>query len=554
VAAAIAKAVDGWKAAAAAAEAALDDTLSSPPAGADQAAGLGHQAGTEAGAEQPQRQRSPLSRGGRVAGGRYRPSRSSRELMTSYLAKGAAEANSPVASGTPVKRGREQGSPGDSPAQKKDKEDTDDYASCIEQEEEEQQDSMEGEGDIEGQKEQEGRVKAVEAREEAEWEQKLREAIEAEVFKAQQRGQPLQVDNIMGLVTKSVRGLLDQLTEKVTRDVDRRANAVYEDNSEARMCRRSVLIHNADKWVEGDTATAGYNLAERVTAAVHRTTRGMTSVTGAFSLGRGQDNQGPSSCFLSFGSVTQKSTFFKVLAATVKAGGREGHKLKVISCRDAFPKKRVNDSKMLVQKGMALRREGRIAYFRVIAQGNGCIPVLEVKHWLGSGGQVSARWEVFIGEERPPPAVPMPVGNNRGRGGRGGGVARGGVVAGGSGATGGSGAARGGNRDGGGARGGVGGGATRGGNGGGGQAGAAGSRVGGGGAGNGGQSQGHHVAAGRGGRGAATGRPPMTPRSDGMDTRPPQEEMPEQGFPGMLETIEHGHFDEEEGEGYREPY
>jgi hypothetical protein len=242
------------------------------------------------------------------------------------------------------------------------------------------------------------------------------------------------------------------------------------------------------------------------------------------------------------------------LAATVKADGREGRKLRVISCRDAFPKKRVNDSKMLVQKGMALRRNGQIAYFRVIAQGDGCIPVLEVKHWLGSGGQVSARWEVFTGEERPPLAVPMPAGNGgRGRGGRGGAAARGGGAAGGGGTASGRGAARGGGArggNGGGARGGTGRGANRGGNGagGGGRGGAAGSRVGGGAAGNGGQWQGNNAAAGRGGRMAATGgRPPMTPRRIFPEGRP------EYGFPGMLETIEHGHMDEDEGYFY-EPY
>jgi hypothetical protein len=86
--------------------------------------------------------------------------------------------------------------------------------------------------------------------------------------------------------------------------------------------------------------------------------------------------------------------FFKILARKVGSVPQ----LKVISCRDAFPRKLVKDSKELADKGNAMRASGEIASFRVVARGPGCIPVLEVKGWLGDGRR-EPRWSVYAGVE-----------------------------------------------------------------------------------------------------------------------------------------------------------
>ncbi len=83
---------------------------------------------------------------------------------------------------------------------------------------------------------------------------------------------------------------------------------VFRDEVEAAKCRRSILMHNADKWVAGDQITQGYSLAERVTAAVHRICGGMFNVVDAFVVGAWQEGRMPSSVYLSFGSAQQKST------------------------------------------------------------------------------------------------------------------------------------------------------------------------------------------------------------------------------------------------------
>ena len=90
----------------------------------------------------------------------------------------------------------------------------------------------------------------------------------------------------------------------------------------------------------------------------------------------------------------QKTTFFKMLAKRASLGGQEASKLKGISCRDAFPKKYVSDAKDLAQKGREMKIINKVAFFRVVARGSGCHPVLEVKGW-GLDGKKESRWKVY---------------------------------------------------------------------------------------------------------------------------------------------------------------
>jgi hypothetical protein len=174
------------------------------------------------------------------------------------------------------------------------------------------------------------------------------------------------------------------------------AKEVYYREAELKKCRRSILIHNINKWVEADKATAGYSLADRATAAVYKMTGGMVTVQEAFPLGQGNAGQPPTSLFMTFGSARQKSCFFRVLAnkmRTMEAVDGHPSPLGGISCRDAFPKNLIQPAKDLVGKGMTLKREAKITSFRVVARGPGCIPVLEVRY-RGQSGQ-SYGWETW---------------------------------------------------------------------------------------------------------------------------------------------------------------
>jgi len=121
-------------------------------------------------------------------------------------------------------------------------------------------------------------------------------------------------------------------------------------------------------------------------------TAGSVAVLDAFTLGRWDAASPPTAVLLTLVSRSQKNTFFKILARRAAKGDQE---IRVISCRDAFPKKHLQAAKNLAKRGNALRTGGSVASFRVVARGEGCVPVLEVKKWE-SDGRRESRWRVFL--------------------------------------------------------------------------------------------------------------------------------------------------------------
>ena len=89
-------------------------------------------------------------------------------------------------------------------------------------------------------------------------------------------------------------------------------------------------------------------------------TAGSVAVLDAFTLGRWDAASPPTAVLLTLGSRSQKNTFFKILARRAAKGDQE---IRVISCRDAFPKKHLQAAKNLAKRGNALRTGGSVASF-----------------------------------------------------------------------------------------------------------------------------------------------------------------------------------------------
>jgi len=221
---------------------------------------------------------------------------------------------------------------------------------------------------------------------EEEWQSEMRGTIEKEVGLTEE-----QVTKVMNIVMRAFRLRVVHEAKKVA------MQTIYDDQ-DTRRSYNSIIVHRADQWVDkavGDgLSEVNLTLAERVTVGIHQLTAGAVAVLDAYALGRWDSPTPVTAVLVTFGSRTQKSTFFKILARKSGVDSR----LKAISCRDAFPKKLVKDAKALADKGSSLRNSGSIASFRVVARGTGCIPVLEVKGWLGEGYK-EARWRVYAGEE-----------------------------------------------------------------------------------------------------------------------------------------------------------
>jgi hypothetical protein len=158
------------------------------------------------------------------------------------------------------------------------------------------------------------------------------------------------------------KGFLDLFTatheERVMVQAHAIAKEVFFKESELQKCRRSLLIHNVDTWVESDKETEGYSLADRATAAVHKLTCGIVTVQEAFPLGEWKMGQPPTLVYMIFGSARQKTCFFRVLANKMRAAASQANgrptPLGGISYRDAFPKEKVNDAKAKVKRSLKL--------------------------------------------------------------------------------------------------------------------------------------------------------------------------------------------------------
>ena len=218
---------------------------------------------------------------------------------------------------------------------------------------------------------------------EAEWQNEMRREMMKEVGLTEE-----QTAKVMGIVMKAFKLRVIEEARKVARQ------AVFEDQ-DARKSSTSIIIHRADQWVAKEGGPLNLNLAEKVTMAVHNMTAGAVAVMDAFSLGRLDAATPPTAVMVTLGSRSQKMTFFKLLARKAAQGDQ---KIRGLSCRDAFPKKYLQEAKELAKKGSNLRAEGSVAAFRVVARGEGCIPVLEVKGWEAEGRRDS-HWRVYIEEE-----------------------------------------------------------------------------------------------------------------------------------------------------------
>jgi hypothetical protein len=72
---------------------------------------------------------------------------------------------------------------------------------------------------------------------------------------------------------------------------------------------------------------------QRVIATMHRMCGDMIKVVDCFAVSAWQAGRIPSSVFLSFGSLQQKSTFFKIMANRIRFGNEQYQSVQVLPCR-----------------------------------------------------------------------------------------------------------------------------------------------------------------------------------------------------------------------------
>ena len=198
-----------------------------------------------------------------------------------------------------------------------------------------------------------------------------------------------------------------EIVAKMSRDQYLRIKHVWkteqDKEEELKLCGRSVIIHDADKLVdkymnqEDKEWDSRYTLAEKTVGVLTNLTNGMVTVTDSFSLGQRSEDKTPTSVCLRLGSPRQKGTLFKTLATMIGKRNPYAEVVRRLVVRDVFPKDKLQDVKRLATSAMDMKRDGKIAFFKVMPTGPQMIPVLHVKT-KDERGRCST-WKIYVQED-----------------------------------------------------------------------------------------------------------------------------------------------------------
>ena len=205
--------------------------------------------------------------------------------------------------------------------------------------------------------------------------------------------------NLISKVRNKCKEVIAKMTEEQLIRIRNAWKTEQDREEELRLCGRSVIIHDADKLVdkymiqEEEEWDSRYTLAEKTAGVVTNLTHGMVMVTDAFALGQRSEDKTPTSICLRLGSPRQKGTLFKTLAAMIGKRNPYAEVIRRLVVRDVFPKDKLQDVRRIADTAMQKKREGAIAFFKVMPTGPQMIPVLHVKT-KSDQGKISD-WQIY---------------------------------------------------------------------------------------------------------------------------------------------------------------
>jgi hypothetical protein len=174
---------------------------------------------------------------------------------------------------------------------------------------------------------------------------------------------------------------VDKQVQKATNNIRKMFMEEIERQKDVYDSQRSIIICNPEYLIE-DGMTDSDNkltLVDQVTSYVHRLCKGAVSVNDAFIIRpRGYENHPKNVCIV-LGSLRQKVTTFRILAAHMRTRMSCSTVRSRASMRDKFPRSQMGDVRRLVQRGLELKKGGRIASFKVCSRGTAAIPILHCK-------------------------------------------------------------------------------------------------------------------------------------------------------------------------------
>jgi hypothetical protein len=194
--------------------------------------------------------------------------------------------------------------------------------------------------------------------------------------------------------TAKLKGVLthvDLLLKETIKKASKDAIMQMQKEHELGAVARSVMVYNLNKIAVDKQLYDRAPLEEVLTEELLRFTRHRINVQDVVTFGR--DDKGvPTMARVLLGSSRQRAILYRLLGEMGSGTKMEAMEtMRPLSFRDMFPKELMEDSKARVQQGLALKRAGAVHSFRVVAQGTGCVPVLQVRN------RQKERWVVWNG-------------------------------------------------------------------------------------------------------------------------------------------------------------
>jgi hypothetical protein len=152
-----------------------------------------------------------------------------------------------------------------------------------------------------------------------------------------------------------------------------------------------VMLYNVNKLQlsRRDNHYDGAPVEEILTEELHNLTKHRVSFQVVVTFRR-DENGIPAVGKVIPWSNRQRSILYRMLGVARQHAPESARIFRYVAFRDNFPMEYMEDVKKLVSDGMEIKRSGAAGSFRIVSQGDACIPVLQIRKAPGK------RWRVHV--------------------------------------------------------------------------------------------------------------------------------------------------------------
>lgn len=192
-----------------------------------------------------------------------------------------------------------------------------------------------------------------------------------------------EINTMMSLVNGVLKETIKQATEE--------SRKVVKKDLEYLRANKSVMLYNVNKLQlpRGDNYYAGAPVEEILTEELHNLTKHRVSIQEVVTFRR-DENGIPTVAKVMLGSNRQRSILYRMLGAARQHAPESARIFRYVAFRDHFPMEYMEEVKKLVAEGMEIKKSGAAGSFRIVSQGDACIPVLQTRKAPGE------RWRVHV--------------------------------------------------------------------------------------------------------------------------------------------------------------